>query len=52
MIINLSKSECENELAKEIMVGEDKVTRSSDTKLLGVPIDDLVIFSTALTRTL
>ena len=40
MIINLSKSECENELAKEIMVGEDKVTRSSDTRLLGVSIDD------------
>ena len=42
MILNLNKTECENEneLAKEIMVGEEIVQRSCETKLLRVIIDD------------
>ena len=40
MILNLSKQECENELAKEIKVAGCKVARSTNTKLLGVTIDE------------
>ena len=40
MILNLTKAECESELAKEIKVGEAKVPRSTDTKLLGITIDE------------
>ena len=40
MVLNLTKAECENELAKEIIVGNEKVPRSTETKLLGIIIDD------------
>ena len=40
MILNLSKQECKNELAKEIKVAGCKVSRSTNTKLLGVTIDE------------
>ena len=36
----MTKSECESELVKEIKIREDNVERSSNTKLLGVTIDD------------
>ena len=39
-ILSMTKSECESELAKDIMVGEEKVSRSTDTKLLGVITDE------------
>ena len=40
MILNMTKSEFEKELTKEIMVGGEKVQRSTDTKLLGVIINE------------
>ena len=40
MILNLTKSEAESELPKEIKINDVNVKRSTDTKLLGVNIDD------------
>ena len=40
MVLNMTKSECESGLAKEIKVGNETVPRSVNTKLLGIIIDD------------
>ena len=40
MILNLTKSECENQLTKEIKIDNATVKRSESTKLLGLTIDD------------
>ena len=40
MVPPLTRTECGNEIAKEIQVGYAKVIRSSETKLLGVTIDE------------
>ena len=40
MVLNMTKAECESDLAKEILVDSVKVQRSSETKLLGVIIDE------------
>ena len=40
MVLNMTKAECESEVARKIMVGNSTVKRSSETKLLGVIIDD------------
>ena len=39
MLLNLSKSEAEKEITKEILIVDCKVTRSNSTKLLGEPKD-------------
>ena len=40
MVLNLTKTEAESELASEIIINGSKVARSADTKLLGVTIDE------------
>ena len=40
MVLNLTKSEAESELAREITINGSTVARSTDTKLLGVTIDE------------
>ena len=40
MILNMTKTECESELAKEVLIDGARVERSKATKLLGVTIDD------------
>ena len=39
MLLNLSKSEAEKEITKEILIVDCKVTRSNSTKLLVEPKD-------------
>ena len=40
MILNLSITEAEKEITKEIIVGDNKITRSISTKLFGMETDD------------
>ena len=40
MILNLTKTEAENEIAKSIEIDGTRVERSTETKLLGVSIDE------------
>ena len=40
MILNLTKTECENAITKEIKIDKAMVNRSDSTKLLGLTIDD------------